>query len=88
MVPREGDLSTALAQRGISRRQLIKFCSAMLGTRALPERYLGQVVDAVTKAKTKPILLWLQFQDCTGCSESMLRSSNPDVAEIVMELLS
>lgn len=88
MIPNEVNLSTALAQRGISRRQLIKFCAAMLGTLALPERYLGQVVEAVTKAKTKPVLLWLQFQDCTGCSESMLRSSNPDVAEVVLELLS
>jgi NiFe hydrogenase small subunit HydA len=59
----------------------------MLGTLALPERYLGQVVQAVSKAK-KPVLLWLQFQDCTGCSESMLRSSHPDVGEAVLDLLS
>ena len=59
----------------------------MLATLALPERYLAQVVQAVGKAK-KPVLLWLQFQDCTGCSESMLRSSHPDVADVVLELLS
>ncbi len=81
------DVSTALARRGITRRQLVKFCSAMLGTLALPERYLAQVVQAVGKAK-KPVLVWLQFQDCTGCSESMLRSSHPDVAEVVLDLLS
>ncbi len=81
------DVSTVLARRGISRRQLVKFCSAMLGTLALPDRYLAQVVQAVAKAR-KPVLLWLQFQDCTGCSESMLRSSHPDVAEVVLELLS
>ncbi len=83
----ETDVSTVLARRGISRRQLVKFCSAMLGTLALPERYLAQVVQAVGKAR-KPVLVWLQFQDCTGCSESMLRSSHPDVAEVVLELLS
>ena len=42
---------------------------------------------AVGKAK-KPVLVWLQFQDCTGCSESMLRSSHPDVADVVLDLLS
>jgi hypothetical protein len=42
---------------------------------------------AVSKAK-KPVLVWLQFQDCTGCSESMLRSSHPDVADVVLDLLS
>jgi hydrogenase small subunit len=45
------DLNTALTKRGISRRQLVKFCSAMLGTLALPERYLAQTVAAVGKAK-------------------------------------
>ena len=59
----------------------------MLATLALPERYLAQTVAAVSKAK-KPVLVWLQFQDCTGCSESMLRSSHPDVADIVLDLLS
>ena len=83
----ETDVSTMLARRGINRRQLVKFCSAMLATLAMPERYLGQVVKAVGQAR-KPVLLWLQFQDCTGCSESMLRSSHPDVGEVVMELLS
>jgi hydrogenase small subunit len=68
MINSESDVSTALARRGINRRQLVKFCSAMLGTLALPDRYLAQVVQAVGKAK-KPVLLWLQFQDCTGCSE-------------------
>ena len=87
MLSPETDVSTALAKRGISRRQLVKFCSAMLGTLALPERYLAQVVQAVGKAK-KPVLVWLQFQDCTGCSESMLRSSHPDVADVVLDLLS
>jgi hydrogenase small subunit len=87
MLSPEVDVSAELARRGISRRQLVKFCSAMLGTLALPDRYLAQVVQAVGKAK-KPVLLWLQFQDCTGCSESMLRSSHPDVAEAVLDLLS
>src|SRR5271169_3757305 len=87
MINSETDLSTALARRGISRRQLVKYCSAMLGTLALPDRYLAQTVAAVSKAK-KPVLVWLQFQDCTGCSESMLRSSNPSVADVVLDLLS
>ena len=81
------ELGGILARRGITRRQLVKFCSGMLATLALPERYLAQTVAAVSKAK-KPTLVWLQFQDCTGCSESMLRSSHPDVADVVLDLLS
>ena len=65
----------------------MKFCSATLATLAMPERYLAQTVAAVGKAR-KPVLVWLQFQDCTGCSESMLRSSHPEVADVVLDLLS
>ncbi len=74
-------------RRGITRRQLVKFCSVTLATLAMPERYLAQTVAAISKAR-KPVLVWLQFQDCTGCSESMLRSSHPEVADVVLDLLS
>jgi hydrogenase small subunit len=87
MLSPELDLGNALKARGITRRQLIKFCSATLATLAMPEHYLAQTVNAVSKAK-KPVLVWLQFQDCTGCSESMLRSSHPEVADVVLDLLS
>src|ERR1022692_1865597 len=83
----DADLGKALALRGITRRQLVKFCSGMLATLALPERYLAQTVAAVSKVK-KPVMVWLQFQDCTGCSESMLRSSHPDIADVVLDILS
>ena len=35
----------------------------------------------------RPVLIWRQFQDCAGNSESILRSPHPDVAEIVLETL-
>ncbi len=87
MLRPDTSVGEALASRGVTRRQLVKFCSAMLGTLALPDRYLAKTMAAVTQAK-KPILVWLQFQDCTGCSESMLRSSHPSVADVVLDLLS
>src|ERR1700729_4308994 len=87
MLSSKSDVNTALRSQGYTRRQLIKFCSAALGTLAMPERYLAQTVKAVGKAR-KPIMVWLQFQDCTGCSESILRSSHPDVADVVLDLLS
>ena len=87
MLTAETDLSGVLARRGVTRRQLVKFCTAMLATLALPEKYLAQTVAAVSKAK-KPVLVWLQFQDCAGCSESMLRSSHPEIADIVLDLFS
>ncbi len=87
MLPDGQSLSGALKARGVSRRRFIEFCSAMVATLALPDRYLGQVVQALGKAR-KPVLVWLQFQDCAGNSESILRASHPTVLEVVLDLLS
>ncbi|MBZ5502367.1 MAG: hydrogenase small subunit [Acidobacteriia bacterium] len=80
-------LPAALKARGVSRRQFVKFCSTMVATLALPPRYLGAVVKAMESAR-RPVLVWLEFQDCAGNSESMLRTSNPTVTEFVLDLLS
>ena len=37
---------------------------------------------------TKPIAVWLQLQECTGCIESVLRSGGTTVEEVVLNLLS
>jgi len=87
MLPEGQSLYSALKARGVSRRRFIEFCSAMVATLALPDRYLAKVVEAVGKAK-KPVLVWVQFQDCAGNSESILRASHPTVLEVVVDLLS
>jgi hydrogenase small subunit len=81
------NLPDALEKHGVSRRDFIGFCSAMLATLALPQHYLGAVAEALT-ATTRPVVVWLEFQDCAGNTESVLRSSDPPVADIVLDLLS
>jgi hydrogenase small subunit len=82
-----GSLPLALKSRGVSRRDFMKFCNLMVATLALPPRYVSAVGKALSQT-TRPVLVWLEFQDCAGNSESMLRTSNPSVAEFVLELLS
>jgi hydrogenase small subunit len=84
---REIGLRAALEARGISRRQFVKFCSTMVATLALPPRYIHAVVKALDNT-TRPVLVWLEFQDCAGNSEAMLRSGHPSVGDFVLELLS
>lgn len=83
----EVGLLPALKARGISRRKFMEFCGAMVATLALPSRYTRAVAQALERTK-KPVLVWLEFQDCAGNSESMLRSADPPVADFVLELLS
>jgi hydrogenase small subunit len=87
MLPEGKNLSEALKARGVSRRNFIEFCATMVAVLALPPRYLAQVVEAVSKSK-KPVLVWMEFQDCAGNTESILRASHPTVLEVVLDLLS
>jgi hydrogenase small subunit len=54
---------------------------------ALPDYLTPEIVRAL-ETKARPVLIWREFQDCAGNTESMLRSSHPDIAEIVLDLLS
>ncbi len=81
------NLPEALEHRGVSRRDFMNFCSLMVATLALPPRYLAAVTEALQKT-TRPVLVWLEFQDCAGNTESMLRSADPPVADLVLDLLS
>jgi hydrogenase small subunit len=46
-----------------------------------------RVAEAVEKG-VRPSVIWLHFQECTGCTESLLRTSHPGLAEVIFDLLS
>jgi hydrogenase small subunit len=76
-----------LARRGISRREFMGFCSAMAALIGLPRAAAGQIAKALASPK-KPTVVWLEFQDCAGNTESFLRATKPTAAEVVLDLLS
>ena len=72
---------------GVDRRAFLAFCSTMAAALVLPESYVPAIAKALTNAK-RPVLVWLEFQDCAGCTESFLRASNPTVGKLVLDTLS
>jgi hydrogenase small subunit len=72
--------------QGVSRRDFIKVCSAAAAAVGLPAWAGEKMAESV--AKRKPSVVWLHFQECTGCTESLLRTSHPDVAALILELVS
>lgn len=72
---------------GVSRRQFLKFCGLMTATLALPAHYTARVAQALIANPRTP-LVWLEFQDCTGDTESFLRAGQPGVDELLLDLLS
>jgi hydrogenase small subunit len=76
-----------LESRGVTRRDFVTFCGMMAAALSLPASAATKIADALAK-KQKPTLVWLEFQDCCGNTESFLRASKPTVAEIVLDTLS
>lgn len=73
--------------RAISRRDFLAFCSMMAGALALPKSSEELISKALASPKRTPVI-WLELQDCAGCSEAFLRSSSPTAAEVVLDILS
>lgn len=80
-------VSRLLEERGVSRRDFLKFCSAVTAAMALPVTMAPKVAQALDKVQ-RPTLVWLNFQDCTADTEALLRAANPTVGELVLDILS
>lgn len=62
-----------LIRQGISRRSFIKFCTLAASSMALPLSSVSLIAD-VLGASPRPKVIWISAQECTGCSESLLRA--------------
>jgi hydrogenase small subunit len=49
---------------------------------------VGVKFAEAAEAGLKPSVIWLHFQECTGCTESLLRTSHPGLAELILDLVS
>ncbi len=87
MPSRTSSLEARLRDHGISRREFLKFCSLMTATLALPAAFTPRIAKALETAARIPVV-WLEFQDCAGNTESFLRSSAPTAVEIVLDQIS
>ena len=79
-------VSDSLYDQGISRRSFLKFCAITASSLAIT----GVAVKAFTQALAvarHPSVIWLSFQACTGCSESLMRSGNPLTDRLTVENL-
>lgn len=80
-------LGERLAQQGISRRAFLKFCTALATMMALPPGAASAIAETLVKAK-RPSVIWLSFQECTGCTESLTRSHSPTLENMIFNMIS
>lgn len=80
-------LRRELEARGIKRRDFVGFCAGMATLLGMPRTAAARIGHAL-ETKPKPTMVWLEFQDCAGNTESFLRASKPTAAEVILDLLS
>jgi hydrogenase small subunit len=81
------DVRLACDRAPVSRRDFVKACTLAAAAVGLSATAASRVVEAAA-AGLKPSVIWLHFQECTGCTESLLRTSHPGVAELILDLVS
>ena len=77
----------SILEKGYSRRDFIKFTTYMTAFMGFQSSMVGQVVKAMETKKRIPVI-WLHFQECTGCTESFIRSDHPLVADLILDNIS
>lgn len=92
-----------LQGKGVSRRDFLKLSSLLAATVGLaaapplaesglpPQLKRGSrpahLVAQALESKPRLPVIWLNFQDCTGCTEAVSRSVSPSLSSLVLETL-
>lgn len=76
-----------LRQRGISRRDFLRFCGGLTAMLSLPPDAAAEIAAALSRA-SRPSVIWLSFQECTGCTEALTRSHSPSLETLIFDLIS
>lgn len=85
----EKEFYDGLKARGISRREFIKYCSATAAVLGLSKlEFATGVAHALEAAAKKTPVIWLEGQDCAGCTISFAGAINPPTASLVLDKLS
>jgi hydrogenase small subunit len=95
LIPSEAKLETInerLRNSGISRRSFLVFCTSLMVAApyglAITNKESPEAVATGLDHVARPAVIWLHFQDCTGCTESLLQTSHPGFADLILNVIS
>jgi hydrogenase small subunit len=76
-----------LRRNGVSRRGFMKFCSVATSAMALPP-WMGVAMAQQLAQTPRPSVIYLSFQECTGCFESLTCSFSPTIESLIFDVVS
>lgn len=86
-LPSHTTLGRHLAARGVSRRAFLEFCGEMAVVLGVGSAATPRVARAL-QSQRRPTVIWLQLQECTGCVESVLRTAEPTIGDLLLDVVS
>lgn len=76
-----------LHRRGLSRRSFLKFCATTASLLALPPAMIPRIAKALENTPRQSVI-WLSFQECTGCTESFTRAHTSTMEDLIFDYIS
>jgi hydrogenase small subunit len=85
----DSKLLNVFESQGVNRRDFLKYCMATAALFGMSEAtFTKKLADALETATGKPPVIWLEGQDCAGCTISFLGVQNPPVSSIILAKIS
>ncbi len=88
------DAAGILESRGVTRRSFMKLCAGVAAAAGLSQMAIPRVAEAIeqsvigaTSGDLYPVI-WMEGASCTGCTESFAQIETPDVATVVLDIIS
>lgn len=72
---------------GLTRREFLTYCTGVAATLGLSSTMGVRIAQAAT-APARPPVIWLSAQECTGCTESLLRAYHPTLETLILDMIS
>jgi hydrogenase small subunit len=82
------DLDLLEQRLGLTRRDFLTFCSGMAATLGLSMGGDIKIAQALANPARRPTVIWLSGSECTGCTESLLRSTHPALDKLILDIIS
>lgn len=88
----DDSIGAHLRRSGVNRRDFMTFCGKLMVAAPFGlgiTNFLSvDAVAAEVASARRPSVIWLHMQECTGCTETLLRPATPDLATILFDLIS
>ncbi len=72
---------------GLTRREFLKYCTGIAATLGLSPAFGVEIANAATSGQ-RPSVIWISAQECTGCTEGLLRSYHPTLDTLILDQIS